>query len=272
MLSFEPPHLGENATIGGTLACNLSGPARPWGGSVRDMVLGVRLINGRGEHLRFGGQVMKNVAGYDVARLQAGALGSLGVITEVSLKVLPKPETTISLRFEMEQEAAIRRMNVFAGTPKPISGAVWVGGVLYVRLSGAEDAVQSTYDEWGGDRLPENSTFWTDLREQKLEFFAGSEPLWRLAIRSTAPTLLDGKDILIDWGGGQRWLRGNHDLSELQLVAERYSGHVTLFKGGDRNKEVRQELSDMQKQIHIGLKRAFDPEGILNPGSLYSWM
>lgn len=271
-LSFEPPHFGDGATLGGTLACNLSGPARPWGGSIRDQVLGVRLINGRGEHLRFGGQVMKNVAGYDVARLQAGALGTLGVLTEVSLKVLPLPERTESLVFEMDQRAAIRRMNAWAGTPKPLSGAAWLDDRLHIRLAGADSAVAATLRDWGGELLPAGSTFWQQLREQQLPFFAGEAPLWRLAVRSGVPPLMGDVPTLVDWGGGQRWLRGDRALDELAALAAANGGHATLFRGGVRTGEVRQPLDPVRQRLHASLKRAFDPDGILNPGSLYGWM
>lgn len=271
-LSFEPPYFGKKATIGGTVACNLSGPARPWAGSVRDMVLGIRLINGRGEHLRFGGQVMKNVAGYDVSRLQAGALGSLGVMTEISLKVLPKPETSTSLVFEMDQESALHKMHEFSGKPSPLSGAVWFDGKMYIRLSGTLDAVEQTVQLWGGDQLAPAHRFWEDLREQRLDFFNGDAPLWRLAIRSNSKPTNGDFPVLIDWGGGQRWLRGEHELARLEQLALKNNGHITLFRGGDRIKNVRQSLDTVQKKLHLGIKRAFDPEGIFNPGILYNWM
>ncbi len=272
MLSFEPPHLGKNATIGGTLACNLSGPGRPWGGSIRDMALGVRLINGRGQHLRFGGQVMKNVAGYDVTRLQAGALGSLGVITEISLKVLPRAEYSVTLSWRMDQAAAIEKMNALAATPKPLSGALWLGGVLYIRLAGAEKAVKATIRAWGGEELSDHENFWRDIREQSHAFFSGDAPLWRFSIIPTAPPLFAANAMLLDWGGGQRWLHGDFQLARLQEVAGKAGGHVTLFRGGDRGAEIRQPLSGVQKKLHMRLKKAFDPQGILNPGSLYGWM
>ncbi len=269
-LSFEPPHLGAGATLGGTLACNLSGPARPWGGSMRDMVLGVRLINGKGEHLRFGGQVMKNVAGYDVSRLQAGALGTLGVITEISLKVLPAPRRAVTLVTALDQATAIERMNELAGRPVPLSGAAWVDGRLYLRFSGsfAPDAMA---ERWGGSVLAESESCWADLREQRLPFFAGSQPLWRLSVASTTPPMLHGATTLIDWGGAQRWVRGG-DLTTLATVAAKAGGHVDLFRGGNRNGEVRQSPPPGLAALHRRLKASFDPAGILNPGRLYGWM
>ncbi len=265
-LSFEPPHFGTGATLGGTLACNLSGPARPWGGSFRDMVLGVRLINGKGEYLRFGGQVMKNVAGYDLSRLQAGALGTLGVVGEISLKVLPAPRSTLTLTEAVDQAGAIRRMNELAGRPVPLSAAAWVDGRLYLRFSGPVPAELA-----GGKVLDGSDAFWADLREQRLAFFAGDEPLWRLSVASTAPPLLNGAATLIDWGGSQRWIRGG-DLATMAAAASAAGGHATLFKGGDRTAEVRQSPPPALAALHQRLKASFDPAGIFNPGRLYGWM
>ncbi len=272
MLPFEPPHLGDNATIGGTLACNLSGPARPYAGSIRDMALGIRLINGQAQHLRFGGEVMKNVAGYDVTRLQAGALGNLGVITEVSLKLLPRNEHTMTLIYELPQDKAIKKIAALTNSAQAVSGAAWSDGVLYMRLSGTSQGVNATRKLWGGEMLPSDSRFWDDLREQKVPFFSGDDPLWRFSIKPTADVLLDTNNMLLDWGGGQRWLRGDFELADLEKIAIKASGHVTLFKGGDRQAEVRPALSHTHKKLHKRLKQAFDPDGILNPGSLYGWM
>jgi glycolate oxidase FAD binding subunit len=271
-LSFEPPDFGNRATLGGTLACNLSGPARPWSGSIRDMILGVQLINGKAELLNFGGQVMKNVAGYDVSRLQAGALGTLGVLTKISLKVLPVPEHTVTLSYQMDAQTAVDLMNARARQPKPLSGACWSGGILYLRLSGAENAVIQTAKLWGGDQLPESEYLWRQLREFDHPFFTTEEPLWRFSHGPTAAVQQQFGDMLIDWGGAQRWLLGQHDQTALEQSAEKAGGHVSLFRGGDRSGEVKHRLSPLQQNLHKQLKVAFDPDGILNPGRLYSWM
>jgi glycolate oxidase FAD binding subunit len=271
-LPFEPPHLGEAATIGGTLACNLSGPARPWRGSIRDAVLGVQLVNGKAELLNFGGKVMKNVAGYDVSRLQAGALGTLGVITEISLKLLPRAQSTTTLVFEMSAADAIQTMNQRAAQPKPLSGAVWVDGKLYLRLAGAAAAVAQTATHWGGEQSPEAQTIWTALNQMTVPFFAHPEPIWRASLKSTAPHTEQFGEQLIDWGGAQRWLRGNHDKAELERYASDAGGHITLFRGGDRRGEVRHSLDSIQRRLQARLKHSFDPDEILNPGRLYSWM
>jgi glycolate oxidase FAD binding subunit len=272
MLSFEPPLFGGKATIGGTLASNISGPARPWSGSVRDMVLGVQLINGKAEVLNFGGKVMKNVAGYDVSRLQAGALGTLGVLSEISLKVLPKHEHSLTLCYGMSAEEAVKIMNQRAGDPKPLYGACWLNGRLYLRLSGAADALQHTARQWGGDLIENHDTFWSNLREMTLPFFAGNAPLWRLSLKSTAPVTSAPQHTLIDWCGAQRWVRGDYELSVMQAMAETGGGHCTLFSGGDRSNEVRSPLNTVEQRLQQRLKYSFDPDGILNPGRLYSWL
>ena len=266
-LSFEPPHLGPGATIGGTLACNLSGPARPWGGSVRDMVLGIRLINGKAEHLRFGGQVMKNVAGFDLSRLQAGALGTLGIITEISLKVVPVPRAVTTLTAAMDQGDAIRRMAEVAARPTPLSGAAWADGKLYLRFPGAASA-PSLRGRWGGDVMDAGAAdaFWNDLREQRLPFFAGDGPLWRLSLTATAPAM--SPDCLVDWGGAQRWLR-HGDRESLAGDTAIHGGHAVLFRGGARGDEVRSPPPPAVMALQRRLKAAFDPAGIFNPGRLY---
>jgi glycolate oxidase FAD binding subunit len=272
ILSFEPPQFDGRATLGGTLACNLSGPARPWRGSIRDMVLGVQLINGKCEQLNFGGKVMKNVAGYDVSRLQAGALGTLGVITEVSVKVLPRPEKTLTLRYAMSADDAVQCMNRRAGEPKPLSGAFWLDGDLYLRLSGAARAVESAAAQWEGDIVEADEELWKSLREMALPFFAGDAPLWRFSVKSSAPVNRSFGPTLIDWCGAQRWVRGEHSFEKLQQTAVETGGHVTLFRGGDRNAEVRSPLNVVEQGLQQRLKLAFDPHGILNPGRLYSWL
>jgi len=271
-LHFEPPRFGDASTLGGTLACNLSGPARPWSGSVRDQVLGVRLLNGKGEHLRFGGQVMKNVAGYDTSRLQAGAMGTLGAITEVSLKVMPKPAMTLTLVEDMALNDVIKYMNQRAGEPKPITGAAWVDGKVYLRLSGAKSAVEATAEKWSGDVMEQGGAFWQQLQHMQHDFFAGDEPLWRFSIGATAANPdLDGP-WLIDWAGSQRWYRGAADSAKLESMAQQAGGQVTLFRGGDRTDEVMHHQPQALKTIQQRLKKSFDPDGLFNPGRLYSWL
>lgn len=272
-LAFEPPLFDGRATLGGTLACHLSGPGRPWNGSIRDHVLGIRLINGRAEQLRFGGQVMKNVAGYDVSRMQAGAMGTLGVISEVSLKVMPKPDASKTLKQEMHAAQAITEMNRLAGQSKPLTAACWFDNHLYLRLEGASSAVNSTVSQWPGTVLEDSDALWTELREQQLDYFLGDNtPLWRFSVNSNAQHFLPNADWLIDWGGSQRWLRGDFATAELEALAKSSGGQVSLYRGGDRLQEVFHTQPEALRQLHQRLKQAFDPNGIFNPGRLYSWM
>ena len=272
-LHFEPPHFGEASTIGGTLACNLSGPSRPWAGSVRDQVLGVRLLNGKGEHLRFGGQVMKNVAGYDVSRLQAGAMGSLGVITEISLKVMPKPAATLTLVQDMPMEEAVGYMNRRAGEPKPVTGACWVDGKVYLRLSGARSAVEATAEKWPGSVMENGEQFWRQLQDMNHKFFADTDvPLWRFSVGSAATLPALNGQWMMDWAGAQRWYRGEAELSDLEPMAQGAGGQVCLFRGGDRTGEVMHSQPEALKLIQHRVKQSFDPDGVFNPGRLYSWL
>ena len=271
MLAFEPPHFGSGATLGGTIACGLSGPRRPYAGSVRDFVLGVKMINGQGEILNFGGQVMKNVAGYDVSRLLTGSLGTLGVILEVSLKILPLPAQEITLNQTCNEQQAITRFNEWAGKPYPISAAVYYDGMLYLRLSGAASAVESAHAQLGGDLVKDGAAFWAKLREHELSFFADEQlALWRMSIPpATGPLRLPGSTLL-DWGGAQRWLRTEISAEALFAAAKGLGGHACLFRGGERQGEVFQPLNPVLKHFHQQLKLSFDPQGIFNPGRMYS--
>lgn len=272
VLPFEPALFDGKATLGGTVACNLSGPARPWAGSVRDLILGVQLIDGAGQLLCFGGKVMKNVAGYDVSRLQAGALGTLGVLSEISLKVLPGYRHSTTLCYETDATAAIATMNKRAGQPAPLSAACWLDGRLYLRLSGDQQAVDSTARNWGGEQFTEATEFWSNLREMNLPFFTGDQPLWRLSVKSTSALSSGEQPTLIDWCGAQRWLRGNFELEALQQQAAVAGGNITLFRGGDRCAAVLPAPDPVSRRLQQRLKQTFDPQGILNPGRLHAWL
>jgi len=268
MLPFEPPGFGEAATIGGTVACNFSGPRRPFAGAVRDFVLGARIVNGKGEDLSFGGRVIKNVAGYDVSRLMAGALGTLGVLTEISFKVLPRPTAESTLAFELDEAHMIETVNRWAGQPLPLSATAWEAGVLRVRLSGASSAVAAARAKLGGTEMPDGAPYWEGLREQRLPFFSGDRPLWRLSVAQTAAPI--GLDFpqLIEWGGGVRWVSGALGATRAREAAEKAKGHATLFRGGDRAAGVFHPLAPAIAKIHRRLKDAFDPAGILNLGRM----
>ncbi|WP_293370996.1 glycolate oxidase subunit GlcE [Nevskia sp.] len=265
-LPFEPPHFGAGATVGGCVASGLSGPRRPYAGAVRDYLLGVSLIDGRGEALRFGGQVMKNVAGFDTFRLQAGAMGTLGLITEVSFKVLPRPEADETRVFESTALDAIATMNRLAGQPLPLAGAIHLDGRLSLRLAGNPAAVIAAVAKLGGEPLADAAAFWASIREQTHPYFAGDAPLWRLAVKPTAPPLAG--DALIDWGGGLRWLRSAQTVAELRAIASLHGGHATAFRNGTRAQAFQPPAAAVMA-LHRRLKATFDPAGILNRGRLY---
>ncbi|MGH1440943.1 MAG: glycolate oxidase subunit GlcE [Cellvibrionaceae bacterium] len=276
-LACDPARFDGQATIGGSLAANQAGPSRPWLGSLRDHVLGVNLINGKGEHLRFGGQVMKNVAGYDVSRLQAGAMGTLGLMTDISFKVLPCPAAAITLTQDIDADDAIYLMNQLAGQAKPLTAACWIEGILYLQLSGAKSAVESTVDVWVGDIMPDQEAvmFWNGLRDHKHHFFSqrsAEQALWRFSINSTAAPFLKDEQWLFDWGGSLRWLKGDFAHAELQQWAAEQGGEVILYQGGDRSKDIYYQPHSVMKKIQKELKQSFDPHNIFNLGRLYSWM
>jgi len=268
MLAFEPPHYNAAATLGGCIASGLSGPRRPYAGSVRDFVLGVRIIDGTGQPLRFGGKVIKNVAGYDVSRLMVGALGTLGLITEVSLKVLPRPTAESTLQFEMEEAAAIEKMNQWAGQPLPLSATSWHAGLLSVRLSGAASAVHAAQARLGGEPLADATPFWQRLRDHTTPFF-DKRPLWRLAVKSSTLPLKLGDAQWIEWGGAVRWLVSDLPAAALREAAKNGGGHATLFRGDIPASGVFMPLSPALHAIHRNLKTRFDPKGIFNRGRLY---
>ncbi|MQR01392.1 glycolate oxidase subunit GlcE [Glaciimonas soli] len=277
MLAFEPPHFGANATLGGMVASGIAGPARPAVGAVRDFVLGAVLMDGKGDVLHFGGQVMKNVAGYDVSRLLAGSLGTLGLILEISLKVLPRPVATATRRFSMSEAEAIRSLNTWGGLPLPISASCWHGGELTVRLAGAQAAVSSAEEKLGGDSIADAEEFWCDVREQKHAFFdqafdAGST-LWRLSVPSViAPLRLSGRSLL-EWGGAQRWLVTTDAAEKVRAEVGAVGGHATFYRGDAALKKTVgafQPLAPAVAKIHRNLKDAFDPAGIFNRGRMYS--
>jgi glycolate oxidase FAD binding subunit len=281
-LPFEPPHFGGGATVGGMVAAGLSGPARASVGAVRDYVLGLTMINGRGELLTFGGQVMKNVAGYDVSRLVAGSLGTLGLIVEVSLKVLPVPPGRATLKFEMSQAEALQRLAAWGGQPLPLNASCWVedSGVttLYVRLRGAVAAVESACQTMGGERQDDAKVApdWDQCRDQRLPWFQerGARDLWRLAVAQTAPVLDLPEPPLVEWHGGQRWVRAEPGAAaHLRAVAAKAGGHATLFACADQRSEPASgrftPLAAPLQRIHRDLKREFDPAGIFNRGRLF---
>lgn len=280
-LAFEPPRFTGSergrGTVGGMVAAGLSGPSRATAGAVRDHVLGLSMLNGQGELLHFGGTVMKNVAGYDVSRLMAGALGVLGVIVQVSLKVLPRPVATQTLRFELPQEQALPQLNRWGGQPLPISASAWWDGALVLRLSGAEAAVRAAVQKLGGDVIPDAmaAPFWEGLRDHEDEFFTsarravqGGASMWRISVPATAPPMPLHGEQLIEWGGAQRWVVTPMAPAQLREMAAAVGGHATLFRAQDKQAGVFAPLPPALARIHRELKQQFDPRGVFNPGRL----
>ena len=226
---FEPPHFGERATIGGMVAAGLSGPRRPYAASVRDAVLGVRMLNGKGEVMDFGGRVMKNVAGYDLSRLMVGSLGVLGVLLEVSIKVMPRPPRRITLVQEQDQTSALGLMQRWAGQALPITGTAWLNGLLHVRVAGSDEALSETQHIVGGALMAsaDADAFWSAVREQQLDCFAGGNPLWRLSVPpAVTADAIQGAD-LIEWGGALRWLRSRPGTAAANASGASDAGVVT---------------------------------------------
>lgn len=272
LLPFEPPHFGPGATLGGCIAAGLSGPRRAAAGSARDFVLGVRLLDGRGDDLRFGGQVMKNVAGFDVSRVLTGSLGTLGIILEVSLKVLPVPVAEATLRLNMDAATAIRTFNEWGGKPLPVSATAWNAGDVRVRLSGARAAVEAAVRKLGGDVVEPTAAaaYWQSLREQTDPFFApGDAPLWRLSLPSATPPLALSGSPLIEWGGAQRWLKSDAPANTIRAAVAAAGGHATLFRGADKSASAFHPLAPGLLAVHRKLKQTFDPAGIFNRGRMY---
>ncbi|MFO1228516.1 glycolate oxidase subunit GlcE [Roseateles sp.] len=282
-LAFEPPRFGGQGTVGGMVATGLSGPSRAALGSVRDHLLGATILNGQGELLSFGGTVMKNVAGYDLSRVLAGSMGVLGLIAEVTLKVVPLPASTLTLRFDADQPEALRLMNTWAGQPLPIEATAWWDGALLVRLAGASNAVKMTAAQLGGEAIPEPgaSQFWFGLRDQRDEFFAsaanavfansdGLVRFWRLSVPSTAPELKLHGEQLVEWGGALRWVCTPLASHQVREAAAAVGGHATLYFAQDKAPGAFAPLPAPLMAIHRRLKASFDPQGVFNPGRLYA--
>lgn len=301
-LAFEPPHLGPGATVGGMVAAGLAGPARASVGSVRDFVLGARMLNGKGEDLTFGGQVMKNVAGYDVSRLLAGSWGTLGIVTEVSLKVLPvAPGEATLMCAGIGQKDALDLLHRWGGQPLPLNASAWVHDTtanpgddyLFVRLRGAVAAVESAVTRMGADaqargaqvlRMDNQEAMqdWRASGEQTLQFFeppSGDLCLWRLSVPQTAPVLdlpsIGNPAQYIEWQGAQRWLWAPATAATaLREAARAAGGHATLFRasvlGGSSDKSVGVSTPQdaVQQRIQRELQKQFDPQGVFATGRL----
>jgi glycolate oxidase FAD binding subunit len=291
VFAFEPPHFGENATFGGAIAAGLAGPGRITVGNFRDFVLGARILDGKGQDLSFGGKVMKNVAGYDVSRLIPGSLGTLSLLLEASVKVLPKPAATATLRCQISQEKALKVLNEWAGQPLPLSASCWIGsgkggdGELTFRLAGAAAAVKAAIPlmsslvnatELSGEVAEQ---FWNDLREQKLSGFnnlGADQTLYRLALPAACgPISIPGAadDIILEWHGQQRWIKGPGDgatFKAIKALVSSHGGHATRFRQGANVDPANQRFTLLSEQAHSKaleavqerLRSAFDPAGV----------
>lgn len=267
MLPFEPPVL-NSGTIGGVLACGLSGPARPFAGSARDYVLGMRVINGQGQTLRFGGEVMKNVAGYDAARLHVGAYGTLGVLLETSMKVLPVPEAELTLQRELNQANVTNELVSLMRQPLPISAAAIIDKTQYIRLSGSASAVAAAAKTCGGEPVDNASVFWNSLRELDHAFFNDDRPLWRISVPEFTPPMdLDG-DWLLDWAGAQRFLKSNMDAEQIYAAAAAAKGHASCYSSAKMEASVPlfQPLAGAMLSLQKRIRDSFDADRIFNPG------
>lgn len=264
MLAFEPPLLSGQTTIGGTIACGFSGPRRPFAGSARDFVLGCTILNGKAEILHFGGQVMKNVAGFDVSRLMTGALGQLGVLLDISLRVLPIPDAEITLSHSLTNASeAIALMQQWQRQPWPLSGLAYEGNNLRMRLSGAEAAIRSAAAQLGGALEPEGAHFWRALRDQQLDFFQTDENLWRISVAPATPMLDLPGQWLLDWGGALRWLKSPAPADAIHAMAQAHAGHAVCFRGNDKQDWLRLEPGLLA--LHKQVRQAFDPHRLFNP-------
>ena len=265
ILAFEPPMFNQQGGLGGMISTGLSGPARPYAGALRDAVLGVSCLNGKAEKLTYGGQVMKNVAGYDISRLMTGAMGTLGVILDASIKVMPKPETEITLRLEKTIDQALQTWLELGKQALPISASCHLDDILYIRLAGNTAAVKHAASHIGGEEHNDGADFWRNLRHHQHEFFTGPLPLWRLSLAPATLALNLSGNTLVDWAGAQRWIKTDESPDIIRSLCDAHGGHATLFNPGDNKVEAFHPLTTGIAGLHKQLKHAFDPSGILNP-------
>ena len=269
MLAFEPPSFNEQATLGGCIAAGLSGPRRPFAGAVRDVTLGTKVLNGQGEILHFGGEVMKNVAGYDISRLMAGSMGTLGIILETSLKVLPKPEIEVTTSFELTERASISRINKLCAQPFPISASCFDGKQLFIRLSGTEAGIKSALNNLGGEQLDDADSFWNDLKNQRHSFFNTNKRIWRLSLKPSTPPLEILGEQLIEWRGAQRWLASDQNPEIIRELIEQHGGHATIFKNQQDDDLVFHPITGKLHELHLNVKLAMDPHCLFNLNRMY---
>lgn len=275
-LAFDPPQFGGHGSLGGAIASGLAGPGRPWLGGVRDMILGVKILNGQAELMRFGGEVMKNVAGYDVSRLMVGALGTLGVITEASVKVLPAAVSEATLVQTQNSPVNLHALSEqLLREGRPITALISIENQTYLRLAGTESAVQAACQAIDGDPMPasESRAFWMSIRDHAHAFFADTQaPLWRISLPPGTPITGYTGERLVDWAGQQLWLRSDMSATAVRALAAEHGGSATLFRGQLPDCDAFQPLDAVQTRLHQRIKRSFDAEHILNPARLYREM
>lgn len=269
IIPCEPPYFGTAATLGGMVASGLSGPRRVYAGSVRDCILGAEIINGKGEILRFGGKVMKNVAGYDVSRLMCGALGTLGVLLSVSLRLLPNPVSEQTIALSLGSDEAIEKMSQWANTAMPVSATFFDGKTLYLRLSSSLSAIETCKRKIGGEVMDQDEMFWNNIKEHAHNFFASTKPLWRISVPANTQTLNLPGECAIEWNGALRWYFSDANETTIRSEAEHVGGNANLFKGGI-TENVFHPLTKPSMKIHKKLKQAMDPASILNPGKMFA--
>jgi glycolate oxidase FAD binding subunit len=269
MLAFEPPTFDGRASLGGCIATALAGPRRPWTGSVRDYVIGMRLLTGDGKDIRVGGKVMKNVAGYDLFRPMAGALGTLGVMLDITLKLLPLPETETSFSMKLEATAMQNVLRDWRNASMPISASSYDNGMLNARLSGSAVSIEDAIYKLPSDMLELSADYWQELNEHKLPFFDDPAPLYRLVVPGNAPCDFVTGETLIDWAGSLRWIKTPIPFSEVQNHAAALGGTASVYRNGLKNEDVFSHMSDPLLALHKRIKGVMDPAGILNPGRLY---
>ncbi len=271
ILPFEPPFFTQNATIGGTVATGLSGPRRPYSGAVRDAILGVTIIDGQGEIVRFGGQVMKNVAGYDVSRLMTGAQGTLGILLDISLRLIPKPEHNITYQLPHSQQEALEYFTNTRRSSLPITASCHHKLQTYIRLSGSEKQLDELVKTYDIQTMEDGDDFWRDVRDQQHDFFQRNDkPLWRISCAPAAP-LTQQVDIrtMLEWNGAIRWITSNMPANIIQNIAQKAAGEAILFRGHVAGISTFKKPEPTLFKLHQRLKRQLDPKGIFNPNRLY---
>ncbi|MGB1800590.1 MAG: glycolate oxidase subunit GlcE [Gammaproteobacteria bacterium] len=268
-LVFEPPHFSDTATLGGAIATGINGLCRPWSGSARDSVLGVKMINGQAEILSFGGEVMKNVAGYDISRLMTGSLGTLGILLEVSLKVLPLSEKTETIIIDCNDANVIQRCVEINKQFLPVTAMTYYNKQLYIRLSGNAASVDAAVKQLEGD-VNEAKDFWNSIKEQTHSFFNQAGTLWRISVPPAASWMKElSGEWLIDWAGAQRWFISDMEVEDIRKKVKAANGHATIFRNDNNADDVFQPLTSAQLHIHRMIRKAFDPNNVFNSGRLY---